>query len=110
MPEENISANESTGRILNNARDIKSVGGTDVDRAYLGDQLVWQRFQETDDPDYIYSLNEDGADIIFYIGAKRNPIIPLRLGQRAVKRLYAVSFNYSSVENVIIPEGIEEID
>lgn len=65
-------------------------------------------FDPTTDADYIYDT--DNNAIIYYIGASSNPQIPQTIQNTEVKKLYSTAFNYSNVDAVYIPEGIEEIE
>jgi hypothetical protein len=65
-------------------------------------------FDPTTDADYIYDT--DNNAIIYYIGTSSNPQIPQVIQNTEVKKLYSTAFNYSNVDAVYIPEGIEEIE
>lgn len=65
-------------------------------------------FDPTTDADYIYDA--DNNAIVYYIGTSSNPQIPQVIQNTEVKKLYSTAFNYSNVDAVYIPEGIEEIE
>lgn len=66
-------------------------------------------YDPTDENDYIYITDSESATILFYIGDKVNISIPETLDDKPVKRIESTAFNYSSVKNVYIPDGVEEI-
>ncbi|MCM1009154.1 MAG: hypothetical protein NC485_14795 [Ruminococcus flavefaciens] len=60
--------------------------------------------------DYIFKINDDSVEIIYYIGNELFPEIPTKIQGKPVTKLLATAFNYSDVTNVYIPEGVEEIE
>ena len=60
--------------------------------------------------DYIFKVNDDSVEIIYYIGNELFPEIPTKIQGKPVKKLLATAFNYSDITNVYIPEGVEEIE
>lgn len=65
-------------------------------------------FDPTTDDDYIIDANNNS--IIYYIGNSTNPQIPQIIQNTEINKIYSTGFNYSTIESVYIPEGIEEIE
>lgn len=60
--------------------------------------------------DYIFKVNDDSVDIIYYMGNELFPEIPIEIQGKPVVKLLATAFNYSGITNIYIPEGVEEIE
>ncbi|MCM1271853.1 MAG: hypothetical protein NC247_14720 [Ruminococcus flavefaciens] len=60
--------------------------------------------------DYIFKVNDDSVEIIYYIGNELFPEIPTKIQGKPVIKLLATAFNYSDITNIYIPEGVEEIE
>ena len=67
-------------------------------------------YQPTSDSDFIYEVDGDNSNIIYYIGDAVNPKIPTALNEKAVKIIRAVGFANSNVESVYIPDGVTTIE
>lgn len=67
-------------------------------------------YTPTSDEDYIWNDDEDGVNVLMYIGDTTSPEMPDMINGENVKRLTVTAFNYSNVEGVFIPDGIEQIE
>lgn len=92
---------------------IKALGGGNVTsvNCYVWGQAI--KYEESYDPtseaDYIYRIENDTAEIIYYIGQSQNPELPTQLEGYPVKLIHATAFNYRDVISAYIPEGYETI-
>lgn len=68
--------------------------------------LLEDHYDPTTDNDYIC----DVADVLYYIGNKRSPIIPAEIDGVQIVTLTASSFAGSNIQGVSIPEGVEVIE
>lgn len=66
--------------------------------------------EPTDENDYVYRIDIDGAYIIKYIGTKRYIQTPLTLEGVPVKIIGKSAFMETDVKMVVISEGVEEIE
>lgn len=100
--------------IANNVIEIKAYGIGNVLSAdcfvYGFDIALYEPYTPTTDSDYIYTTHDGVTDVIYYVGDATKPSIPTTINNAPTNKLYATSFNYSDVEMVYIPEGIEEIE
>lgn len=79
---------------------------TDDNTVYAGDII----YDPTDENDYIYTIEDNEATIIYYIGASIRPAVPTTLGGAPVVKIAATAFTYRDVYVVAIPEGITIIE
>lgn len=70
----------------------------------------YSRFEPTVDEDYIYDFYENSVRTILYIGDKTRIAMPQTLGDLPIKTIGTSTFNYTDVEGVFIPDGIQEIE
>lgn len=68
--------------------------------------LLEDHYDPTTDNDYIC----DNADVLYYIGNKRSPIIPAEIDGVQIVTLTTSSFQGSNIQGVSIPEGVEVIE
>lgn len=67
-------------------------------------------YQPTDENDYIWEVDNDNSNTIYYIGNKVSPIVPTTLDRYPIDIIYGTTFDHSNIERALIPEGITEID
>lgn len=67
-------------------------------------------YQSTDENDYIWEVDNDNSNTIYYIGNKISPIVPTTLEGYPINILHGTTFDHSNIERALIPEGITEID
>lgn len=71
---------------------------------YLGDMPT------TSEVDYIYETTNTTANTIFYLSSYTKMIMPTTLDSKQVDIIRATTFDDSSLVEVVIPEGITEIE
>lgn len=79
---------------------------TDDNSLYAGDIV----FDDTDESDYIYSISNGEATILYYIGETRRPAVPTTLEGATVTHIAGTAFNYSNITMVSIPNTVVSID
>lgn len=67
-------------------------------------------YEPTDEDDYVWGTNDDGAEVYLYVGNSPSPEVIDELDGNSVNTLTCTSFNYSNVVAVYIPDGIERIE
>lgn len=67
-------------------------------------------YKPTNTSDYVYVVQDGGANVIYYLGNINDPEIPKLLNYATTTKLLATSFDHSDVERVKIPEGVVEIE
>ena len=79
---------------------------TEDNSMYAGDVV----YDPTNEDDYIYTIENGEATIIYYIGQSIRPMIPTTLGGSPVKNIAATAFNYrNDVYIVYVPHGVTVI-
>lgn len=91
---------------------VSGTGNVISQNCYMYGQGIeeYKSYDITTDEDYIYETFDGKTNVIYYIGSSKNPEIPTMIHNAPVKKLYATSFNYSEVQTVYIPDGVEEIE
>lgn len=67
-------------------------------------------YDPTSDADYIYELQNEKSNSIFFTGDSLRPSVPNVMGGKNTNIIRATTFNTSDVLGVYIPEGITEIE
>lgn len=67
-------------------------------------------FVPTTDNDYVYYTNSGEATTIYYTGSENYIITPTTLNDSPTTTFGVTTFNYSDVESVYIPDGLERIE
>lgn len=75
---------------------------------YVNERVI--HYDPTNPEDYIWGLNQTGAEVHLYVGNSSSPEVIGTLDGNNVNTLTCTSFNYSNIEAVYIPEGIERIE
>lgn len=66
-------------------------------------------YDPTDEEDYVYTVSNDEAHIIFYKGTTTKPIVPSTLSDAPVTTIESTAFVGTNVEKVKLPDGITTI-
>ena len=77
------------------------IAGHDIDE--------YEYYEETNENDFIFKIDNDKCSIIYYTGKSSCPKIPTEIQGVPVTKLYETAFNYSNITNVYIPDGVKEI-
>lgn len=75
---------------------------------YVNEKII--HYEPTNEEDYIWGLNQTGADVYLFIGDSPSPEVLAQLDNNDVNTLSCTAFNYADIEAVYIPEGIERIE
>lgn len=75
---------------------------------YVNEKII--HYEPTNEEDYIWGLNQTGADVYLFIGDSPSPEVLAQLDDNDVNTLSCTAFNYADIEAVYIPEGIERIE
>lgn len=67
-------------------------------------------YMPTSEEDYVYSINNGKATILFYISDYTKIIVPSTLEGYPVDCLSSTAFSYSHVQDVIIPSSVTKIE
>lgn len=67
-------------------------------------------YEPTSENDYIYHTTDDMSGTIYYIGESLYPIVPDTFNTKPLKSIECTTFNYSDVQAVYIPDGVERIE
>lgn len=78
-----------------------SVVGTNIE--------AYNPYTPTTDDDYIYAITNNEVYIRHYIGTVTNPSVPETIEGKPVKYIEPTAFNYTTVERVYIPDGVQWI-
>ena len=70
---------------------------------------MYEPYVPTGDDDYLYATSNNEVHIRHYIGEANNPSVPDTINDNPVKYIEPTAFNYSTVNRVYIPDGVEEI-
>ena len=82
---------------------------TEISALVVGQDISPESPDPTFDSDYTYTIANGVATVTGYNGSSTYPRIPDRLGGAPVKAIAGGAFTGTSVRNVYIPEGVEEI-
>ena len=80
------------------------LGENSVNKIYLGTVLLYQR----EEPITEEFITDTKGTIIFRRGGTKS-VVPLVYNEENISTISNTAYNYSDVEEVIIPEGITEI-
>lgn len=67
-------------------------------------------YEPTSENDYIYYTTDDMSGTVYYIGESLYPIVPDTFNTKPLKSIECTTFNYSDVQAVYIPDGVERIE
>lgn len=60
--------------------------------------------------EYVYEVvDNEYVRLLFYFGTSVDATVPEEIEGLPVKEIFATCFNYSSVQSVVIPSGVEKI-
>ena len=67
-------------------------------------------YDPTSDADYIYELQNEKSNSVFFTGDSLRPSVPNVMGGKNTNIIRATTFNVSNVLGVYIPDGVTEIE
>lgn len=91
--------------ILNEAIDIR-YGEIGQEAVYSKGELVWPS-----DNNYIYSIDNNEASLIYYLGNRHSVITPKYFEGKLVKVIEGTCYNYNeNITSATIRDGVTEIE
>lgn len=119
QPEVTVVANQNAVQCFNLPFDVtegehtmevisSGVGGYTGIYCYVWGQGLRQQdsYEPTNEDDYIYGTN----NIIYYIGDKRNPLLPEQLDNNTITTIESVAFSGTDIVSAKIPDGYTRIE